>query len=86
MIELMSGVLFGIAAHQTDRIVKNWPHQWEYLSRYGIGYLTCGFTFVLIIKKLNPGIIKDAILAFGGAGFSTGLGVLIARLYDEYIK
>lgn len=86
MIEVISGILFGISAHQTDRIVKNWPSQWEYLSRYGIGYVTCGLTFVLILRKLNPSALKDGLLAFSGAGFATGLGVVIARLYDELIK
>ena len=86
MIEFISGILFGISAHQTDRIVKNWPPQWEYLSRYGIGYLTCGLTFAIIIKKLHPEWLKDSIFAYGSAGFATGLGVLLARLYDEVIK
>jgi len=83
MIEILSGILFGVAAHQTDRVVKVWPTNWEYISRYIIGYLTCGFTFTLILKKINPHGIKDGLLAFGGAGMSVGIGVVLARIYDE---
>ena len=86
MIELIAGVLFGIAAHQTDRIVKDWPTHWEYLTRYIIGYITCGLSFALIVRKLFPHLLKDSLFAFGGAGFSVGLGVALARIYDEKIK
>ena len=83
MIEILAGVLSGVAAHQTERIVKTWPTNWDHISRYIIGYLTCGVTFTMILKKINPSALKDGLLAFGGAGMAVGIGTVLAKIYDE---
>ena len=86
MLELFAGALFGVAAHQTDRIVRGWPVQWEYLTRYIIGGLTVVLAFALMLSRLNRGALRDGLLAECGAFASVGLGVAVARLYDEVIK
>jgi hypothetical protein len=86
MIELLAGGLFGVAAHQTDRIVKHWPAKWELLGRYVIGGLTVILSFALILSKLNRAALKDGMLSVCGAFGSVGVGVAFAMLFDEVIK
>ncbi len=86
MIELFAAVLFGVAAHQTETIVKPWPSRWELLGRYVIGGLTVILAFALIMARLNRAALRDGLLSlcggFGGVGFGVGLAMLI----DEVIK
>lgn len=86
MIEFVGGVLAGIAAHQTDRIFVGWPKHWEYITRYVIGVLTGIFIFTVMMIKLNRLALRDGLLAITGAFGSVGLGVAVARLYDESVK
>lgn len=86
MIDLVAGLLAGIAAHQTDHIVKDWPSQWEMLSRYVIGGLTVIMSFVLIMSHLNRATLRDSLLALCGAFASVGVGVAVGRWFDGAIK
>jgi len=86
MIEILSGVLFGVAAHQTDTIVKHWPQRWELLGRYVIGGLTVIMSFALILSRINRGALRDGLLAISGAFGGVGVGVAFGMFFDEVTK
>ena len=77
------GFVAGLLAHQTDRVVKTFPPDWELLSRYGIGYLTTASVFALMIRRLNKFALRDGLLCYLLAGFTVGLGVVTGRLIDD---
>lgn len=85
MIEFILGVVAGIAAHQTDRVVARWPQQWEMLGRYIAGGLTVVMIFAMMAGRLNKPAQRDGLLALSGAFASVGLGVSLARLFDEVL-
>ncbi len=83
MIEFTLGILAGFAAHQTDRVVRDFRGGWEYIARYIIGGLAVMLVYVLMLSRLNRGAMRDGLLSIGGAFGAVGLGVSVARLYDE---
>lgn len=83
MFEGVAGFAFGIAAHQTHLVVSKFKGNWSLLTRYIIGYLTCGLVAAMFIKRLRPDALRDAMLAFMGAGVSVGLGVAAGMFIDE---
>lgn len=86
MIETMIAFLAflgGLAAHQTDRLVSQFPHDWELLSRYIIGTLTImAFTFALI-RKFNRYAVRDFVAAYTVSSMAVGLGVGVGRWLDD---
>lgn len=86
MTEFIIGIAAGIAAHQSDKIVSHWPLQWEMIGRYIAGGLTVILVFVLMAGRLNRAALRDSTLALAGAFGSVGLGVSLARLFDEKVK
>ncbi len=83
MIDLIAATLFGLAAHQADRVVRDWPTQWEMLGRYIIGGLTVILSFSMILARLNRSALRDGLLAICGAFGAVGVGVALARWFDE---
>lgn len=81
MIEFVVAVLGGFAAHQADRVVVNFPREWEYITRYIVGGLTVILFFALFLVRLNRSAWRDGMLAIIGAFGGVGLGVSLARLY-----
>ena len=73
----------GLAAHQTDRAVVHFPRDWELMSRYVIGYLTCFAPFLLMLRHLNKGAVRDGALAFGYAGGVIGVAIAVGRWLDD---
>lgn len=85
MIEFLVAVLGGIAAHQADRVVEKFPHEWEYITRYIIGGLTVILFFALFLARLNRSAWRDGMLAIVGSFGGVGLGVSLARLYSALL-
>jgi hypothetical protein len=86
MIELLITVLSfvaGLGAHQTDRVVSTFQRDWELMSRYVIGYLTCFIPFLLMLRRLNKGAVKDGALAYGYAGGVIGIAIAVSRWLDD---
>lgn len=83
MIEFASAILIGIAAHQTDKVIKDFRGGWEYIARYIVGGLAVIMVYALMLSRLNRAAMRDGILAIVGAFGGVGIGVSVARLYDE---
>lgn len=82
MIEMFIGALSGIAAHQSDRFVKQFPADWREMTRYTIGTLTIYVLFLLTLGRLNRAALRDGALAYLISALSVGVGVACARLLD----
>lgn len=89
MIETFITVLAffgGLAAHRTDKLVQQFPRDWELLSRYIIGTLTImAFTFAMI-RKLNRFAVRDFVAAYTVSSMAVGLGVGVGRWLDDQIE
>lgn len=83
MLEGLLGIPLGIAAHQSNRIIKGFFGNWNLVARYIVGYLTCGIVFFMIINRIRSEMTKDAIIAYFSAGASVGIGVMAGMLLDE---
>lgn len=82
MIEFTVGALSGIAAHQTDRFVRQFPADWREITRYTIGTLTMLVVFMLTLGRLNRSAVRDGLLAYLVSAIGVGVGVAGARLLD----
>jgi len=83
MIEFTAAILIGFAAHQSDRVLRDFRGGWEYIARYIVGGLAVIMVFVLMLSRLNRSAMRDGLLSIVGAFSGVGLGVSLARLYDE---
>ena len=75
--------LGGLAAHQTDRLVREFPPDWELLSRYIIGVLTIFGFFVAFMRRLRVGAVRDGVVSFAMSAWFVGLGVAAGRWWDD---
>ena len=83
MIEFVAAIFGGAAANQLDEPLKSFDRGWELIARYMAGVLTAEVFFAMMIRRLNPLILRDALLAFNGAFAGVGLGVVAARIFKD---
>lgn len=86
MIETLIAVLAffgGLAAHQTDALVREFPRGWELLSRYIIGTLTIDLFTIAMLRKLNRFAIRDFVVSSTVINMAVGLGVALGRWLDD---
>ena len=83
MIEFTASILVGLAAHQSDKVLRDFRGGWDYISRYIVGVLAILLCYALMLSRLNRAAMRDGLLAFGGASAGVGVGVALARLWDE---
>lgn len=85
--EMVVGVIIGIAAHQTDRLIKpGWPIYFDRLSRYSIGYPACILATLLILARINPAARRDCGTAMVIGGVAVGAGVAAGMIFDEVTR
>jgi hypothetical protein len=73
----------GYGAHQTDHLVREFPPDWELLSRYIIGVVTMFVFFVAFLRQLRPQATRDGALSFAMSAWFVGLGVAVGRWVDD---
>lgn len=86
MIELIAAFLGGAAANQLDDSLKMLDDGWELIARYIAGVLTAEIFFALMLRRLHPAALRDALLAFNGAFAGVGLGVVAARIGKDLLS
>ena len=86
MIELLAAFIGGAAANQLDDSLKLLDSGWELIARYISGVLVAEVFFAMMIRKLCPAALRDALLAYNGAFAGVGLGVVAARIGKDLIN
>ena len=82
MLDLVVGFLCGMAAHQADRFVKQFPSDWRELTRYTIGTLTVLIAFLFTLSRTKDRSERGITAALLIADTGVGAGVAAARLLD----
>ena len=83
MIEALIAVLAffgGMAAHQTEPLLLQFPRRWELLSRYIVGVLVVDLFTLAMIRKMNPRAVRDFVAASTVINMAVGLGVGVGHL------
>jgi hypothetical protein len=85
MIDLLIAFVGGIAAHQSDRFVKDFTPPWDRLCRYVVGVLAVFIFFCVSMRRLNPLAWRDGALAFLLSAVGVGAGVVVAHFADHVV-
>ena len=60
MIEFTASILVGLAAHQSDKVLRDFRGGWDYISRYIVGVLAILLCYALMLSRLNRAAMRDA--------------------------
>jgi hypothetical protein len=82
MTDIFIAFLGGVAAHQTDRFIRDFQEPWRQFCRYVVGVLTIFVFFTAALRHFNRAALRDAMLAFLLSVVGVGAGVVSAHFFD----